>query len=181
MTSIFMKKYIFCFLLFASFFSIYAQKGDVRRGNKLFSSLSYALAIPHYEKALEKDSLYPEALHKIAESYRLSGNSAKALFYYAKVMNLADVTPMEKYRYGELLMKNGEYERAKPWLVEYENEDKSDARPDNQLYAIEHLQELLKDTTRFQVSLFEPVNTSHSDFGPAFLVNNFCIRQTIII
>jgi len=56
-----------------------------REGKRLYNSMAYNEAIPEFQKTLSKRSI-PDAQIKLAESYRLTNNTDKAIEEYAKVV-----------------------------------------------------------------------------------------------
>lgn len=161
--------FLLLFLFYA--FGAIGQKVSMRQGNKNFSNLAYAEAIPFYKKVLYVDSLNAEAIHKIAECYRQTNAYDNALLYFSKAVKLSDVKSIEKYYYGQLLMITGNYSEAKKWLQLYRDESPQDERAENLIDGIKNINLFLLDSARFIVSNVPELNTPNSDFGPCLIDN----------
>jgi len=104
---------IFVFLLFCS--SSFAQ---LDKANKYYDAKEYAKAIKLYEKILKKNE-NPEALEKIANSYRLLKKYPQAEVYYARLFKQTNVDPINHLYYGMILKNNNKIEEAKEELKLY--------------------------------------------------------------
>lgn len=169
-----MKK-IIMLLIVGIFFStlISAQMSCYKYGEKLYDKLSYFEAIRYFEKALSADSNNMAAIRKLADCYRMTNDTKNAQKYYAKAVQSSEVEPIEKYRYGQVLMQNGEYDEAKKWLKQYN----ADNRGLVQLRGIEKINSFFKDSSNYKVENYEDVNTSSSEYCPAFFNNNILISS----
>lgn len=74
-----------------------AQKNLISRGDRQAELKNYAGAIYLYENAYEKNPESRELIEKLATSYRLTNQYAKALDFYGLLM--ARATPERKTRY----------------------------------------------------------------------------------
>ena len=88
--------------------TVKGQSGALEKANQLYDHMAYADAIPIYEKILKK-KMVPEALEKLADSYRLIRDYEQAQNWYARLVNLNDVEPMAYYHYAQMLMSNEQY------------------------------------------------------------------------
>lgn len=141
------------------------KKGNktLNKANELFEVKAYAEAIPIYESILKIDSTSSEAILNLAECYRLTNNTAKALEWFAKAVNLKTAPPIYKYYYGQMLMKTNNYGEARKWLSQYT----ADSRGANQVAAIDQQQQLLKYKDFYIVErLSDTVNSDQNDFAP---------------
>lgn len=126
-----MYKYILsCFLAIGSLSILHAQPGfapaswqsNIESAEQLMAEGSYFTASKYYLKALEvkKDV---ETLYKVAEAYRLSRAYQNAAQYYAQVLEegkeLKSSYPLLQYYYGQTLMQNGDYNKAKDALTSF--------------------------------------------------------------
>jgi len=153
-----MKKYIYIFtcLLFVSGIAT-AQKGSLKRANKLFEMKAYKEAANIYET---KDRSR-EVLQNLADSYYYNFQMQKAIKTYREFfVTHKDSIDIELYfRYAQALKGAREYKEADKWLSRYY------AKPINTLAFIEEN----KKTTphNYQHKQLENKNSS-SDFGLVF-------------
>jgi outer membrane protein OmpA-like peptidoglycan-associated protein/tetratricopeptide (TPR) repeat protein len=138
--------------------------GNYKFGIKLYSQLAYSQALPYFENTLKSDSTNSDALRKLASCYREVSNVEKSLKYYAKVVLLNDVKPIEKYYYGQALMMSGDYDNAKPWLDAYRDDDRGKIQAEG----INNLNSFFKDSAQYTVKNLTEINSSSSDMGPSF-------------
>src|SRR3954467_11851237 len=73
------------------------------RADKEFENFNYSYALVHYHKIAKKRGPNYEIAKKIAESYRLMGNSKEAEVWYYKALAFPDVEPILFFHYGEAL------------------------------------------------------------------------------
>lgn len=165
-----MKKYIIPFLLFFLIISAInytnAQSLTFFKANELYNEKSYAEAIPKYEEVLIKENNNTTAILNLADCYRLTNNIEKAVFYYAKAVTLPDVKPITKYYYAQALMKIGNYDLAKKYFAEY-NED---SRGKTMINSIDHINDFFKDSAYYHISKVG-YNSSYNDFSPVIYNN----------
>jgi len=76
------------------------------------------LAIKQYENILKKDES-PEALEKIANSYRLIKNYKQAELYYSRLMNQKMLAPSIIFTMGWCFKSNNKIDEAKAEFKAY--------------------------------------------------------------
>ncbi|MES2397549.1 MAG: OmpA family protein [Bacteroidota bacterium] len=157
--------HIFVFLLICT--SSFAQ---LEKANKYYTNKEYSLAIKQYENILKKDES-PEALEKIANSYRLIKNYKQAELYYSRLMNQKNVSPINHLYYGMVLKSNNKIDEAKAEFKAY-----SVAVPDDKIGKLlmkscDDIKLLTKKANQFDVSLVPTINTEQSEFAPVFFKN----------
>ncbi|MGL5890670.1 MAG: tetratricopeptide repeat protein, partial [Bacteroidia bacterium] len=159
---------LFAVLFTAGSIAASAQSGTLIKANKLYESKAYADAIPKYESVIERDSTQQEAIIRLADCYRLTNNTEKALKWYGKVVKLSSAQPIHNYYYGQMLMETGNYSEAQTYLAKYT----ADSRGDNQLKAIAAQASLLRYADCYNVAkLPAAVNSDKNDFSPAVYKN----------
>jgi outer membrane protein OmpA-like peptidoglycan-associated protein len=163
-----MLRRLFAVIFIAGSITASAQSGTLIKANKLYQSKAYADAIPKYESVIERDSSQHEAIIRLADCYRLTNNSAQALKWYGKVVNLPSAQPIHKYYYGQMLMENGNYSEAQKYMSMYT----ADTRGENQLKAIATQATLLQYADCYNVQkLPTTVNSEKNDFSPVVYKN----------
>ena len=146
--------------------SLFGQKNeDLKKANKEYDLHAYNLALKSYKKVLDKSPNNVEALSSVADSYRHLGRMEDAAIYYKKAIQQPGVDPINLLHYGQTLMSLGDYENAEEWLLTY-----AEGQP---LFGNHYA-----ESCRFAISLRgisalyrvkkEYINSSSSDFGPAF-------------
>ena len=114
-------------LLFIFNVNIWGQKKDLKKANQLFKEDKYALAIPHYKKALTtKKNLSIKS--KLAFCYKITNRIEEAAKLYEEIVTNERAKTKSFFYYAETLMSSGRYEEAKRWFKKYatiETEDES--------------------------------------------------------
>lgn len=150
-----------------------AQMGNYRYGVKLYKQLAYSKAIPYFEKSLKVDSTNTSAIRMLADCYRQINDVEKMKKMYAKVVTFPDVKPIEKFYYGQALMMSGEYEKAKPWLEAFRDDERGKVKAEG----ITNLHTFFKDSAQYIVKNLSEINTSASEMGPAFFGKSILISS----
>jgi len=114
-------------LLFIFNGNIWGQNKDLKKANQLFKEDKYALAIPHYKKALTtKKNLSIKS--KLAFCYKITNRIAEAVKLYEEIVSNERAKTKSYYYYAETLMSSGRYDEAKNWFSKYaviETEDET--------------------------------------------------------
>lgn len=103
-------------------FSAYAQtkRQWVRRGDQAYEINAFNSAISAYEEAMKKGATdEPDALGRLADSYRLLNRLEEAERNYAMAVKLKNVPPMFIFQYAHTLKGLGRYDEARRWYAEY--------------------------------------------------------------
>jgi hypothetical protein len=158
---------LFLSLFFLASTPLSAQfRSTMRTANKQYDINAYNLAVQSYLSALERRPDDPEALGKIADSYRHLNMMEEAARYYAQAVRQRDINKQHFLEFGHVLKALGRYDEAKQWYNTY-------ARDVNQMVGQQYAQscdfakQQITATSGFNVTP-ELLNTPSSDFGPAF-------------
>lgn len=143
-------------------------KEDILRADKQFDLYAYNLALRTYEQVLKQEPNNAHALARTGDCYFQLNRPQDALTWYDRAAARGDADPEVMFRYGKALMYTGDYVGAKKWFVLY-SETKRDLGQHYARMCDFALQNSGK-TALFQ-ALDEPLNTTASDFGPAFYGN----------
>lgn len=150
----------FCLPAFAQF------KTYLRKADKQYELHAYNLAIPAYLDALKRRSDDQEVLGKLGDCYRHLNQMEESAKYYAQAVKQKDVEKIHVLNYGHVLKTLGRYDEAKQFYLQY-------ARDENAMVGNHYAQSCdfaksqLTVTSSYTVSN-ELVNTTSSEFGPAF-------------
>ena len=161
---------LFLLILALGFQFVAAAGGPTKRGNRLFDQLAYSKALKKYEKALKKDPTNGEALTRMADCYRLLGNSQKAEYWYSKAVKLPKTAPETQLYYAQALMNNEKYDPAVQWFEKYLKEKPGDDVAKRQLWSCKNYNQFMRDSSLYTVKNVS-LNTPEADFGPSFYKN----------
>jgi peptidoglycan-associated lipoprotein len=158
---------LFIYLLLVTALFTGCVSFNYRIADNYYEQYAYAKAIPKYEKVLNREFI-PDAASKIAESYRKTGNSIKAELWYKRLVSNPEVTLQNKLALGEVLMENGKYSEAKPWLQDYLAFNNTDKRVKRLIQACDSIHLFFSDTNVYSVSLLKLNKAEESNFSPSF-------------
>jgi len=98
--------------------TIFGQSKDLKKANQFFKEDKYALAIPHYQKALKtKKNLSIKS--KLAFCYKITNQIAEAAELYEEIVANDRAKTKSYFYYAETLMSSGQYDTAKVWFQKY--------------------------------------------------------------
>lgn len=155
----FIKFFIFLILLSVSSFA------QLSRANKFYDNKEYSKAIDAYLDILRKEE-NPEALEKIADSYRLTRDYAQAEMYYEKLVKLNDVAVVNYFHYGNVLKGNNKPEEAKAQFQRYAQAVPTDKMADLLIKSCDDIKSLTKKVKQFEVTPLSGINTEVAEFSP---------------
>jgi outer membrane protein OmpA-like peptidoglycan-associated protein len=135
--------------------------------DEAYSKYLYNDAIDGYESINQKkrDNLM---LSKLADSYRLAGNSKKAETYYAQLEQKGGATSTDILRYAEVLKMNGKYDLAIAKMEQYNLQVPGEDRIIKHVTDKTYYVPLNEDKGQFALTNLK-MNTSESDFGTSYL------------
>lgn len=163
-------KILLCFLVLLLHGTAFAQfKTDLRKANKEYELHAYNLAIKSYREALDRRPDDTEALSKIADSYRHLNQLEEAARYYESAIKKKDVEPLRKREYGHVLKSLGKYDEAR---AVYQDYAKTDVVAGNHYAESCNFAKNQQNAPAVYTSVNEFVNSSASDFAPAFYGTN---------
>ncbi len=99
-------------LIFTCFLWAFAANAQIDKGNKAFEDLKYQEAIEYFEKGLDRKK-DPLAAARLADSYRLTGNSAAAEKWYNIAFSVGHDSEDSRLFYAKMLLANGKSEEAR--------------------------------------------------------------------
>ncbi len=154
------------FIFFALTFSsqVFGQN-LLSKANKQYELRAYTFAVANYLKVLQKEPNEPQALARLADSYRMLNRMNEADMYYKKAVLVAGIDPVHFLHYGKVLMALGKYEDAKVWFKTYSESDAS--MGEHFIESCDYAISQKGKAATYRVYK-EYMNTKYSDFGPAF-------------
>jgi outer membrane protein OmpA-like peptidoglycan-associated protein len=145
------------------------------KGLEAFNNNNKQGAISFYERAIEREPSFPEALHRLGQVYELSGNKNLAISYYEKAIKTAPdlasiaiiyhilgVNAFEKGNYAKAIEQLDKFIELAP--KSYSLVKKAKKTISNASFAIEAVKNPLKINP---VSLGKGVNVFHSQYFPS--------------
>lgn len=147
-----------------------AQNAKMKRAEKAMEALDYPTAIQIYHDILEKEDVLAAKI-KLAEAYRKTTNYQNAETWYAQVVSIPDVEPINYFYYGLMLQRNDKCDQAQLWYNQFLKLKPYDYRKKFLQNACAYQEELMtKLANSLDVEL--PVfNSVYDDLGPAFYGN----------
>ncbi|WP_242922190.1 OmpA family protein [Pontibacter liquoris] len=144
-------------------------QSDLRKANKRFENLEFALALQNYTKAVKKRQPDLQTAERIAEAYRLTRQMQEAENWYAQVVAMPAHTPADVYFYADALRSNGKYEEAKAQFIKWGEELPEKADEAQALAkACDVAQTWMNMPPVAEVTPFQPINMAgYSEFSPA--------------
>lgn len=121
-----------------------------KKGVSKYNTLEFSEAIPNFESYLKKKDK-PDAIVKLAHSYRMTGDMLNAEKWYAKAVGQAESDPVNMFYYGKVLMSLEKYEEAKPWLLAYTKRVPDDFMAEMLLASCNTVKNFKTDTSLFTV------------------------------
>ncbi|MCB0705330.1 MAG: PD40 domain-containing protein [Saprospiraceae bacterium] len=137
------------------------QKGDTAYGR-----LEYQKAIDYYEKGLKSDQ-NPQAMVQLADSYRLTDQYDKAVYWYGQAVEQPQVDPQVKYYYATMLLATGNTEEAATWAEAYTIARPDDSKGQALLESIQNQELLTKSKLSYDI-YGVAFNSENSDYAPMF-------------
>ncbi|MFY9310283.1 MAG: OmpA family protein [Bacteroidia bacterium] len=148
-----------------------AQKNFAVEADNSFNNKQYFNAIELYKKAYTKakkkeDKAY--IIFRIAECYRLTGDSKQAEAWYVKAIKANYTDPKAKLYLADAKKAQEKYNEA---LIEYQNyqtDAPSDPRGENGVKSCELATKWKENPTRYKVENLALVNSKDPDFAPTY-------------
>ena len=164
-----MRLFIFSSLLFLFQIHLFGQSKDLKKANQLFKEDKYALAIPHYQKALNtKKNLSIKS--KLAFCYKITNQMAKAADLYEEIVASDRAKTKSYFYYAETLMSSGQYDKAKEWFRKYAAIEIEDETVDRMIAACDFAKTVQPYFGHATATAF-PQNSEEDDNAPVFWDN----------
>lgn len=143
------------------------------KAQKQMDKYNYSAAIEILKQDTANAKLRSQAMIMLAECYRLQHDVVTTLSTYAKVVDLPDAKAESFFFYAQALQSTGNYEKARQVFLKYSEKNPYTNRGD--LFIV-HCDSVLGPwkgiSPRFEMKAVANINTSESEFGPAFYDGN---------
>lgn len=168
-----MKRILLNILILVLVFSQFsvAQTRRAERAYASFEAGEYFSAIDSFKDTYSKSNdkvLKAEMIFMVAECYRLTNDPKNAEVWYKKAVKSSYAKPEAQYWLAESLRKNGKYDLA---IIEYKIYKQivpGDAKADAGIRSCELSLEWLKNPEPYKITELKELNSSDSDFSPAY-------------
>lgn len=139
----------------------------IKTADRAYDNYLYNDAINGYE-SINKNKRDANVLSKLADSYRLSGNSNKAEVYYEQLEQKGGASNNDILHYAEVLKMNGKYDQAILKMEQYNLQVAGDDRVNQHISNKTYYIPLNEDKGQFALTNLK-MNTNESDFGTSYL------------
>jgi outer membrane protein OmpA-like peptidoglycan-associated protein len=163
-----MKRILSLIIVFLCLFS--ASFAQLKKANRYYENYEYARAIPLYHRVIKKSDS-PEAIEKLAHSYRLIKNYQQAEVYYGKLMQTKNASPLNHFFYGTVLKNNNKLSEAKEQFQLYASAAPDDKLAGVQVKSIDEIRLWVGRTQQFEVTALEGLNSKAAEFSPVKLAD----------
>jgi peptidoglycan-associated lipoprotein len=111
---------------------------------------------------------------RLGESNRILGNYKDAQTAYERMFRRHTPDIQEVYlRYGQVLIVNEQYDKAKEQLLTYKKYESGDRVVDSLLLAIDWIKENKSATVQYTVDPVSAINTRNDDYAPAYASGDY--------
>jgi peptidoglycan-associated lipoprotein len=154
-----------------------AQRNDKdARANAAYDAGEYYAAIDLYKKVFNKvndRAQRAEIYFKIAECYRITGNSRSAGLYYKKAQQMDYQDPEVFLRYGQILLVNEDYEDALEQFTRYREVVPDDPRGQAGAQSARIAEDWIENPTGYIVENMRYFNSFQRDWSPAYASDDY--------
>jgi len=162
-----MRKLTVVFFSLLLFNPVFSQKNTIRQGDKNFDNYHYRKSIDRFERIENKS---PDISRKLADAYRLLGNTEKAEEYYVEVVGDTIATATDIYNYAATLRSNGKYDQSRVWMDKFHEVEKEDTRGLKHNLGADAIAKLSADQGKYRIRNLE-INSEQEDFGTSYYKN----------
>ncbi len=174
-----MKKLIAYSCFFLLILSSCSTSARLAKANQTFEEGAYSKAVKSYRKLLSKTSKmspYDADLmrFRLGESYRITGKYKEAQTAYETMFRRRTPQIDEVYlRYGQVLIANGQYDKAKEQLLLYKKYVPDNLLTDSLLAAADWAKDNVQKMVAYTVQPVEALRSRNSDYAPAYASSDY--------
>lgn len=162
-------KYILLIISLLSGLLGFSQSLKQTVADKYYSSLAYEKCAPMYAELASKKDASTDNIRRAAQSYSKLNIPKKAESYYEKLSRKSDIKPIDYYNYAQTLLSNGKYKEAEEVMRKFYDYSTINTVAKRYYKAgSNYTQTLKQDSLKFSIKPLEGVNSSESDFSPAY-------------
>ena len=168
-----LRKILFLALLVLTIGNAFSQKREIQKANKEFDKFAYIDAREIYLKVVADGYESAEILKRIGDTYYFNSDYTNAAEWYERlVITFPEETEVEYYyRAAQSLKSVGKYDEANALLNEYVAKGGTGLVIKTFEEDPNYLKSTVFKSRDFQLDRVD-INTAHSDFGPAFYMDD---------
>lgn len=166
-------KILIIFIVLLSSIAASAQSYREHRGDVYFDRFNYNKAIEQYLMVMEKEPENHFVMQKLAESYKYLNIDTASVNWYAKLIATSKYENKDLFNYAAVLKTIGDYKKSDEYLKKYI----AQKQESKYLLNDENIDELLKDTFRFKITLIA-ASSEFADFAPAYFGNKIIFASS---
>ena len=157
----------------------FSQEKELRQANADFNDLQYSKAAGEYIQALGKiidDSLQKQhALFMLAECYRMMNDPDRAEVYYTGLISdgYGTTRPALYLRYANILLKHGDYSKARDYYKKYLEEDPVNQHAKLGVKSCDWMASNAGKRAQAHIWNLEGMNTAYDEFAPVVFSREF--------
>ncbi len=139
------------------------------KGDKMYDVFGYKVSAEIYESLnLGSSEMNEEVMVKLANSYRLNGDTYNSELWYARFVTVKS-NPEYILYYAQSLQSNGKCNEAKAWFKVFDrvNPDKEDKRGSELALDCDEIMQFKKHSN-VNIQKLDVINTDRLDFSPVY-------------
>lgn len=149
-----------------------------KKGDHFFGHFAYRLALENYLAANEKDKSNVYVKERIADCYSKLSDPASAEQWLEELVGDQSIRAEVKFKYAEVLLRNGRNELSISWFTEYLKDKPDDSVARRKVEFLSQMTEDPHREARFRVSPVYNVNTKHSEYGASYYQGGIVFAST---
>ncbi|HOP03586.1 MAG TPA: OmpA family protein [Tenuifilaceae bacterium] len=163
-------KVSFVVILSIIYGALSAQTNRLKRANALYDAGGYYEAIDLFKEDIDKVNKEEVGtyLQKIADCYRMIGNSRQAEIWYKKAISRETNDPKVFYYYAEMLKMGEKYDEALEQYLKYKELVPNDPLAEGGIQSCELSKKWMESPSGYEVMNMRAFNSRQTDFCPAF-------------
>jgi len=163
---------VFGFMLFSSF-DLMSQEKQISKGLEHFEMNEYALAIPHFEEAIELDARSYQANKLLGNCYRKLKNYEKAEMYFAELVKMPEVSAEDYLYYGQVLLANNKLNEAEKYFEKFAELGENQFLGELMLLSIQKQKQWADLPKHYKIDSLIGLNSPASEFSIQFFQDRF--------
>ena len=141
------------------------QLSKRQQADLLFNRYEYYNAARLYAGLADQKKPDVKILERLAACYRLMNSYPEAEKWYSKVVADPKATPLSHYYYGEVLLRNQEFDKAKAAYTLYGTQSGKTAEAALKVASCDSAAVWIKQPGNYTVQNVAGLNTEHADWG----------------
>ena len=151
------------------------EKGEVE---ELYEEYGYGAALEKFGSENARASTKEHNIKMLADSYRLTGDTENAEYWYQQLMENNGGSSQDQLYYAQALLSNGKHDRAKEWFLKYSQSEGNNDNVGKQLAEACDKATLMLADKDVIVKNMEELNSEKLDFSPMFYKNGLVFTST---